>query len=199
MIAYDVQFSEPSGDPKPTIRADRGRAEAGNVVLATTEVDGGRHDRDPRRRRGASRTAAAARQLELSAPTPTVASGACPSRSKSSSRSRSRPRGSPRAARSSRRRRRRLDRLRRARRHGARARFVDVERRHFNPADVRGKVVVVGASAPSLRTCIDTSTTGDDLMPGPEIHANAIRPRSRLPAAPRARLAERAARSSCWR
>jgi adenylate cyclase len=38
----------------------------------------------------------------------------------------------------------------------------------------RGKTVVVGASAPSLQDVHPTSTTGDDLMSGPELQANAI-------------------------
>lgn len=39
---------------------------------------------------------------------------------------------------------------------------------------LRGKVVVVGASAPSLQDVHATSTTGNSLMSGPEIQANAI-------------------------
>jgi adenylate cyclase len=38
----------------------------------------------------------------------------------------------------------------------------------------RGKVVVVGASSPTLHDAYATSTSGDGLMPGPEIQANAI-------------------------
>jgi adenylate cyclase len=37
----------------------------------------------------------------------------------------------------------------------------------------RGKAVIVGASAPALQDVHPTSTTGDELMPGPEIQANA--------------------------
>jgi adenylate cyclase len=37
----------------------------------------------------------------------------------------------------------------------------------------RGKTVIVGASAPSLQDVHPTSTTGDELMAGPEIQANA--------------------------
>ena len=39
---------------------------------------------------------------------------------------------------------------------------------------MRGKVVVVGATAPSLQDLHPTSTTGSGLMPGPEIQASAI-------------------------
>jgi adenylate cyclase len=37
----------------------------------------------------------------------------------------------------------------------------------------RGKTVIVGASAPSLQDVHPTSTTGDELMAGPEVQANA--------------------------
>jgi adenylate cyclase len=37
----------------------------------------------------------------------------------------------------------------------------------------RGKTVIVGASVPSLQDVHPTSTSGDELMPGPEIQANA--------------------------
>jgi CHASE2 domain-containing sensor protein len=43
------------------------------------------------------------------------------------------------------------------------------------PASVfRGKIVVVGATAPSLQDLHATPTSGSDLMPGPEVQANAI-------------------------
>jgi CHASE2 domain-containing sensor protein len=43
------------------------------------------------------------------------------------------------------------------------------------PASVfRGKVVIVGATAPSLQDLHSTPVSGSDLMPGPEVQANAI-------------------------
>jgi adenylate cyclase len=51
--------------------------------------------------------------------------------------------------------------------------FNDVEDGRFDPADVRGKLVVVGFSAPSIQDLHPTSTTGSGLMPGPEIQAAA--------------------------
>jgi adenylate cyclase len=43
------------------------------------------------------------------------------------------------------------------------------------PASVfRGKTVVIGATSPSLQDQHATSTTGDELMSGPEVQANAI-------------------------
>jgi adenylate cyclase len=44
----------------------------------------------------------------------------------------------------------------------------------FDPAIVRGKVVVVGATAPTLQDTHPSSTSGAGVMPGPEIQANAI-------------------------
>jgi adenylate cyclase len=52
--------------------------------------------------------------------------------------------------------------------------FIDVARARFQAEDVRGKVVVVGASASALQDLRETSTTGQRQMPGPEVHANAI-------------------------
>ena len=52
--------------------------------------------------------------------------------------------------------------------------FVDVEQGNFDPADVRGKIVVVGATATALQDIRETSTTNQRAMAGPEVHANAI-------------------------
>jgi adenylate cyclase len=52
--------------------------------------------------------------------------------------------------------------------------FVDVERGKFKPADVKGKIVVIGGTASALQDLRETSTTGQASMPGPEVHANAI-------------------------
>jgi adenylate cyclase len=49
--------------------------------------------------------------------------------------------------------------------------FDDVENDRLKPEDVRGKLVIVGASAPSLQDRHATSTSGNELMPGPEIQA----------------------------
>ena len=62
------------------------------------------------------------------------------------------------------------------------------------PRDVRGKAVVVGATAPSLKDVFPVATSSDDLMAGPEIQAGGDPDRARRPeAAQRARLARRAA------
>ncbi len=52
--------------------------------------------------------------------------------------------------------------------------FTDVMTGRFPAAAVRGKVAVVGVTAPSLQDLHRTSTSKGGLMPGPEIHANGI-------------------------
>jgi len=55
----------------------------------------------------------------------------------------------------------------------ARYSYSRVLRGKVPAAAFRGKTVIVGVSAPSLQDVHPTSTTGDTLMPGPEIQANA--------------------------
>jgi adenylate cyclase len=52
--------------------------------------------------------------------------------------------------------------------------YSRILRGKFADAAVRGKTVVIGATAPSLQDVHATSTGGDELMSGPEIQANAI-------------------------
>ena len=52
--------------------------------------------------------------------------------------------------------------------------FSDVLRGRTDPALLRGKIVVVGATAPTLRDVHNTPVDGDELMSGPEAQANAI-------------------------
>jgi hypothetical protein len=52
--------------------------------------------------------------------------------------------------------------------------FSDVLRGKVDPALLRGKIVVVGATAPTLRDVHNTPVGGDELMSGPEVQANAI-------------------------
>jgi HD-GYP domain-containing protein (c-di-GMP phosphodiesterase class II)/CHASE2 domain-containing sensor protein len=52
--------------------------------------------------------------------------------------------------------------------------FSDVHDGRVDPAALRGKVVVVGASALTLQDLHPTSTTGEEMMSGAEIQANAI-------------------------
>ena len=52
--------------------------------------------------------------------------------------------------------------------------FSDVIEGRFPPDAVRGRIVVVGAAAPTLRDVHATSIGGDQLMAGAEVQANAI-------------------------
>jgi HD-GYP domain-containing protein (c-di-GMP phosphodiesterase class II) len=52
--------------------------------------------------------------------------------------------------------------------------FADILRGRFDPAAVRGKVIVVGATSPTLQDLHATPAASDELMSGPEIQANAI-------------------------
>src|SRR5262249_27361421 len=49
--------------------------------------------------------------------------------------------------------------------------FHNVETGHWDPNEVKGKLVVVGSWAASLQDLHLTSTTSSGLMPGPEIQA----------------------------
>lgn len=51
--------------------------------------------------------------------------------------------------------------------------FIDVEKGHFDPAAVRGKVVVVGATTQSLHDDFPVATSSEELMYGAEIQAAA--------------------------
>ena len=177
-IAYDVQFTESSGNSQAAIDADNALIlavrKARNVVLATTEVVRQGPDADLRGRRGAGVQPGDAVELQL--------------------RQRRRRAHPPRGVRDP----GLADVPARRCRRGPRRpvetvpgrdsvwidypggpgrirtlHFSDVEAGRF-PADaVRGKVVVVGATAPSLQDLHPTSTTGSGLMPGPEIQAAA--------------------------
>jgi len=52
--------------------------------------------------------------------------------------------------------------------------FSDVLRGKVDPGELKDKVIVVGASAPSLQDVQSTSAAGGELMPGGELQANAI-------------------------
>jgi adenylate cyclase len=177
-IAYDVQFTESSGDSQAAVDADNALItavrEARNVVLATTEVS----------ETGQTRIFGGAEGLKYSRATPSnsnyvndvdgrirrvafaiqdlttfplAAAGVA-----AGHRIATIP-GRPNAW---------IDypggpgRIRTLH-------FSDVEQGRFPASAVRGKVVVVGATAPSLQDLHPTSTTGSGLMPGPEIQAAA--------------------------
>ena len=52
--------------------------------------------------------------------------------------------------------------------------FSDILRGHFAPGAVRGKVIVIGATSPTLQDLYATPAANDELMSGAEIEANAI-------------------------
>jgi CHASE2 domain-containing sensor protein len=52
--------------------------------------------------------------------------------------------------------------------------FIDLVEGRVPPASLRGKIVVIGASAPTLQDVHPTPTSGSRQMSGPEIQANAI-------------------------
>lgn len=52
--------------------------------------------------------------------------------------------------------------------------FVDVFKGNFDPAEVRGKIVMIGVTAPILQDRHATPIDGDVPMPGVEIQANAL-------------------------
>jgi adenylate cyclase len=51
--------------------------------------------------------------------------------------------------------------------------YYEVYDGHFNPAAVRGKIVIVGAATPILQDYHETPTSGTSYMTGPEIQADA--------------------------
>jgi adenylate cyclase len=173
VIAYDVQFTEPSADPRQDDQLIRSVRRAGNVVLATTEVD----------ERGRTRIFGGGDGLAFSRGIPSSAQvandpGAIVRRTYLSDHGLD---AFPVAA-------------ARAYRDGhltlparddewidfpgpggtiTTIPFARVLAGDFDPATVRGKIVVVGATAKSLQDLHTTSTTALDKMSGPELQAHA--------------------------
>ena len=175
-IAYDVQFTEPSADPRQDVALLDAVARARHVVLSTTEVDA----RGKTNVLGgdANLRAAGARAANTGM---TNASGGVVRRVHHTiDRLESFPVAAAEAA---------------TGRHVTRDGFgrggalIDYQGRpgtittipfsrvlrgRFDPRLVRGRVVVVGASAPSLQDVHPTSMSGSELMAGPEVQANAV-------------------------
>jgi len=172
-IAYDVQFTEPSDDPDADDALIQSVRDAGNVVLATTEVDN----------KGGTKIFGGADGLDYSKAVPAnslfpndpggvfrrtefqidklttfgLASAGVfrgkkidPPDGKSAWIDFAGPPGTVKSI-----------------------SFGKVEQGKFPKGLFKDKLVVVGASAPSLQDLHPTSTTGDNPMPGPEIQANA--------------------------
>ncbi len=174
VIAYDVQFTEPSGDPRQDDRLITATRRAGNVVLATTEVDA----------QGRTRIFGGGRGLRISRGIPSSAQlpndpGAIVRRTElSDSGLDTFPVAAARAFRDG-------DLPLPARNDqwidfpgpGGTITTIPYAKAlsgAFDPSLVRGKVVVVGATASSLQDLHTTSTTGRQKMPGPEVQADAI-------------------------
>ncbi|HEV2812601.1 MAG TPA: adenylate/guanylate cyclase domain-containing protein [Solirubrobacteraceae bacterium] len=171
-IAYDVQFTEPSGNEAADFALYDAVARAPGTVLSTTEVLengdtnvlGGRKALRPAHARAANTrtpvdTGAVLRRVHHSIDgleTFAVAAAEAATR-------------------------RQVERFdsRLIDYHGPPGtiptyRFIDLVKGRLDPAKVRGRVVVVGASAPSLQDLHPVPTERDGLMPGPEVQANAI-------------------------
>ena len=173
-IAYDVQFTEPGPDPRQDNALILAARRAGNVVLATTEVDaqgrtrifgGDRGLAFSRGTPGESRVDndpdGAVRRMEFEidgltsfsmAAAETFLGGEVATPDGESAWIDYA--GPPRTIES--------------------IPFSDVQAGDFEPGTFDGKIAVVGAFAPSLQDRHETSTTGAETMAGPEIHANAI-------------------------
>jgi adenylate cyclase len=174
VIAYDVQFTEPGPDPRQDDMLINAVRDAGNVVLATTEID----------KRGHTRIFGGGEGLRYSRGHPSFSefptdpggiirrfeyeNSGLPSFSAAAATAFLGHRiehtpdetdwidypGPPG----------RIESIP----------FWQVKSGKFQRSEVLGKVVIVGASAPSLQDRHATSTTHHDPMPGPEIHAAAI-------------------------
>lgn len=175
VIAYDVQFTEPSHNEQEDLNLFRAVARAGNMVLATTEVDSAGHAGvlgGEANLRAANAQAAASNlpaesdgvvrrypRTMLGLPSFAVAAarktGADPSpRSFEGGSALIDFAGPPGTI--------------------TTYSFSDVLRRRFPPDAFAGRTVVVGASAATLQDLHLTSTSSGSPMAGPEIQASAI-------------------------
>jgi CHASE2 domain-containing sensor protein len=175
-IVYDVQFTEPSADPSQDIALYDAIGAAGGVTLATSQSDqnghtnvlggdanladvharaaaanltttaGGSITRFPRAVSGLESLAVVAAQRVTHKPLPGSAFTAGGALIDF--------RGGPGTF--------------------ASVSFREVLRGRVPASLLRGKIVIVGATAPSLQDLHSTPTSGADLMSGPEVQANAI-------------------------
>ena len=171
-VAYDIQFTEPSGDPEADLALYEAVTRTPGTVLSTTEVDergrtnvlGGERMLRPARARAANTStpvdigAVVRRVYHRIDGLETFAVAAVESGTK-----------------------RQVEPFDGALidYHGPPGtvptyRFADLVKGRLDPGKLRGRVVVVGASAPSLQDLHPVPTAHDELMPGPEVQANAI-------------------------
>ena len=176
VITYDVQFTEPSANGDDDIALFDAVAEAGNVVLGTSEVNANGKTNilggDENVRAARARPASAQYDLDpngvirrIPYSTDGLESMAVVSARQAFRRVPPRERFEPDGA--------WIDFA------GGPGsvdtyEFSDVLRGEFPENAFRGRVVVVGATAPSLQDVHPTSTSGAEQMAGPEIQAHAI-------------------------
>jgi adenylate cyclase len=175
-IAYDVQFTEPSANPREDVALLDAVARARHVVLSTTEVD--RRGRTNVLGGDANLRPAGARAANTSIDN--SAGGVIRRFHRGANGIASFPVASVEAA---------TGRPVPADGFGRDGALIDYQgppgaidsvsfsrllRGRFDPKLVRGRIVVVGASAPSLQDVHPTSTSGGGLMAGPEVQASAI-------------------------
>ncbi|MDA0180463.1 adenylate/guanylate cyclase domain-containing protein [Solirubrobacter phytolaccae] len=174
VIAYDVQFTEPSDNEESDDKLYLAVQEAGNVVLSTTEVGvggttsifgGGEALKESRATPGSTNYAADAdgrlRRMAYTLdgletfPLAAVrrATGRAPVLPPGDSAWVNFPGGTDTVRQLS---------------------FSDVLAGRFPASAVRGKIVVVGSTATSLQDFHRTATSGDALMPGAELQADSI-------------------------
>jgi HD-GYP domain-containing protein (c-di-GMP phosphodiesterase class II) len=176
LIVYDVQFTEPTR-PREDLALFRALRRAGGAVLATSEMD----DRGGTRILGGDENVRAARSVAAAANVLDSPDGVTMRVPYDVSGLRSIPvvtverlTGKP------------VERTAFQQREGALidyrggagtfpfVSFADVVRGRIDPEAVRDRIVVVGATAPTLQDLHATPTSGRDLMSGPEVQANAI-------------------------
>jgi CHASE2 domain-containing sensor protein len=174
-IVYDIQFTEPS-EPREDLALFRAVGAVGGAVLATSEVDAGGRSNvlggDANLRRVGARAAASdLNNNGAGAITrfPRSVAGLATIPVAAAERAGAEPlppsafagggawidyRGPPGTIRT--------------------VSFADVVNGRFDADVFKGRIAVVGASAPTLRDVHSTPVGGDELMAGPEVQANAI-------------------------
>ena len=177
VIAYDVQFTEPSEDPDEDNALIESVGRAKNVLLGTEDVGrDGSHER-ARRRRRARGVRSGGRQRRLPERPGRRAPADVPRRPRAEDDGRARggevQRPQDRARQLRRGGRDDLGGLRRAAAHRRDGPLLDGSTTARSPASMlRGKIVIVGPASPSLQDVHPTSSSGEDLMAGAEIQAN---------------------------
>ncbi len=165
-IVYDVQFTEPSEDPDDDLALYDAVDRAKDVILATGEVD----DNGRTRVLGGDDNLADAGAKAAASTFPTDPGGSIRRYAREDTHLKTVPAlfGAPMTADTA------LIDFRGPTGTIPTYSFADVLNKHVDEAKLRGKIVVVGATAPALQDVHPTSAPGERQMPGAEIQANAI-------------------------